>query len=396
MVTARRMTSSARAGSSDDAQKHARGDSATSLAASAASTTAAVTTTRPFEMSDFVTVDSIGEGSYSSVREVFLADKPSERYALKVMDKAHIVREEKARYVATERTLLATRLQDCDGVVALRFTFQDYYSLYMGMELCPGGDLYWQLKRSKNEVMAEDKVVFYVSEVIRAVQQCHERGVVHRDIKPENVLIDSSGHVKLCDFGSALDLQPAPTSALTAIAEQMKKKKESRSKKQSRGASFVGTAEYVAPEILEGCEETTTSVDLWSIGVMTFQLLTGRVPFKGKTEYLTMQEVLKGKYTYPSSPSISQNAKDFIDKLLVRSPEKRLGYKDLRAIRSHPFFALVGDWSTLRAREAPSVLYATGVGSDATVSESETDGDSDTDDDWKARVSAAEAALAAL
>ena len=176
----------------------------------------------------------------------------------------------------------------------------------MGMELCQGGDLYWQLKRSKNEVMAEDKVVFYVSEVIRAVQQCHERGVVHRDIKPENVLIDSSGHVKLCDFGSALDLQPAPTSALTAIAEQMKKKKESRSKKQSRGASFVGTAEYVAPEILEGCEETTTSVDLWSIGVMTFQLLTGRVPFKGKTEYLTMQEVLKGKYTYPSSPSISQ------------------------------------------------------------------------------------------
>ena len=104
------MTSSARAGSSDDAQKHARGDSATSLVASAASTTAAVTTTRLFEMSDFVTVDSIGEGSYSSVREVFLADKPSERYALKVMDKAHIVREEKARYVATERTLLATRL----------------------------------------------------------------------------------------------------------------------------------------------------------------------------------------------------------------------------------------------------------------------------------------------
>ena len=130
--------------------------------------------------------------------------------------------------------------------------------------------------------------------------------MVHRDIKPENVLIDSSGHVKLCDFGSALDLQPAPTSALTAIAEQMKKKKESRSKKQNRSASFVGTAEYVAPEILEGCEETTTSVDLWSIGVMTFQLLTGRVPFKGKTEYLTMQEVLKGKYTIELAEHFSE------------------------------------------------------------------------------------------
>jgi len=389
------MTSSARADSSDDVPRRLQCDSATSLVASAASTAASVTT-RPFEMADFVTVDGIGQGSYSSVREVFLADKPSERYALKVMDKAHIVREEKARYVATERTLLATRLADCDGVVALRFTFQDYYSLYMGMELCPGGDLYWQLKRSKDEVMPEDKVVFYVSEVIRAVQQCHERGVVHRDIKPENVLIDSSGHVKLCDFGSALDLHPTPNSALTAIAEQMKKKKESQSKKQNRSASFVGTAEYVAPEILEGCEETTTSVDLWSIGVMTFQLLTGRVPFKGKTEYLTMQEVLKGKYAYPTSTSISQNAKDFIDKLLVKNPEERLGYNDVRAIRTHPFFASVGDWSTLRAREAPSVLYATGVGSDVTVSESETDGDSDTDEDWKSRVAAAEAALAAL
>ena len=125
-------------------------------------------------MSDFVTVDSIGEGSYSSVREVFLADKPSERYALKVMDKATSCAKRKR---GTWRQSGRCWPLDCRmrRVVALRFTFQDYYSLYMGMELCPGGDLYWQLKRSKNEVMAEDKVVFYVSEVIRACNSVTSR-----------------------------------------------------------------------------------------------------------------------------------------------------------------------------------------------------------------------------
>lgn len=365
-----------------------RGDSVSSLVRDASPEVAS--TTRPFELSDFVTVDTIGEGSYSSVREVFLARQPSDRYALKVMDKGHIVREEKARYVAMERTLLAGRLRDAPGVVRLMFTFQDTYSLFMGFELCPGGDLYWQLKRSDGGVMSEDKVVFYVSEVVAATQECHSRGVIHRDIKPENILIDSSGHVKLCDFGSALDLQHEVASALTAIAAQATKKKDAK----KRCASFVGTAEYVAPEILEGCEETTAAVDLWSIGIMTFQLLTGSVPFKGSTEYLTMQEVLKGTYEYPSAAKVSSAAKDFIDKLLVRDPKHRLGFGNESAIRNHSFFASVGDWSALRSRDAPHVLTATGVDSDSTVTE--TDEDTDTDDEWRARVNAATAALDAL
>jgi len=373
--------------SASDEQR--RGDSVSSLARDA-SQSAAASTTRPYELSDFVTVDTIGEGSYSSVREVFLGRRPNERYALKVMDKGHIVREEKARYVSMERTLLAGRLRDAPGVVRLMFTFQDTYSLYMGFELCPGGDLYWQLKRSDGGVMPEDKVVFYMSEVIAATQECHTRGVIHRDIKPENILIDSSGHVKLCDFGSALDLQHEVTSALTAIAAHATK----RQNEKKRCASFVGTAEYVAPEILEGCEETTLAVDLWSIGIMTFQLLTGSVPFKGSTEYLTMQEVLKGTYEYPSAAKISSAAKDFIDKLLVRDPKHRLGFESESAIRNHSFFSSVGDWSTLRARDAPHVLTATGVDSDSTVTD--IDEDTDTDDEWRARVNAATAALDAL
>jgi 3-phosphoinositide dependent protein kinase-1 len=307
------------------------------------------------------------------------------------MDKSHIVREHKASYVATERRLLAGRLSDCDAVVALRFTFQDTYSLYMGLELCPGGDLYWQLKRSVGGIMNEAKTVFYVSEIVRAVQSCHEREVIHRDLKPENVLLDSTGHVKLCDFGSALDLQYVSTSLLTILAEQKTKKEKKERKGKRRCASFVGTAEYVAPEILEGeATEATVAVDLWSIGVLTFQLLTGRVPFKGASEYLTMQAVLSGKYEYPSSATVSPVAKDFIDKLLVRDPNNRLGVKDPAEIRAHPIFADIADWTKLRERIAPSVLTATGVGSDATVSESETD---ESDEEWRARVDAATAAI---
>jgi 3-phosphoinositide dependent protein kinase-1 len=197
--------------------------------------------------------------------------------------------------------------------------------------------------------------------------------------------------VKLCDFGSALDLKPSPKSALVAIAEHVGKNEAEK----QRCASFVGTAEYLAPEILDGeVEHPSTSVDLWSIGVVTFQLLTGRVPFKGATEYLTMEAVLSGKYDYPESINVSAAAKDFIDKLLVRDPKMRLGFEDSASIRNHPFFSTIEDWSQLRARKAPTVLTATGVGSDTTVSESESD--SDTDENWKARVNAATAALDAM
>ena len=230
------------------------------LAGPKASATVERGTTRPFTTSDFVTVDTIGEGSYSDVREVFLANNPSERYALKIMDKRQIVRENKARYVANERTLLAERLSQCEGVVRLHFTFQDTYSLYMGLELCPGGDLYWQLQRSEGKVMSEEKAVFYISELLSVIQDCHECGVIHRDVKPENVLLDATGHVKLCDFGSALDLKPSPKSALVAIAEHIGKNETEK----QRCASFVGTAEYLAPEILDGeVEHPSTSVDLW-------------------------------------------------------------------------------------------------------------------------------------
>jgi len=342
-------------------------------------------------ISDFTTVDTIGEGSYSDVREVFVKNKPHERYALKVMDKSHIVREGKAKYVSNERTLLASRLTGHPGIVKLCFTFQDTYSLYLGLELCPGGDLYWQLKRSEGGVMPEDKVRFYVSEILEAVQYCHEKGVIHRDVKPENVLLDAEGHVKLCDFGSALDLRPQPTSALALLMPRKTAKKE---KKDKRVSSFVGTAEYCAPEILDAIDEATAAVDLWSIGVMTFQLLTGRVPFKGQTEYLTMQAVLKGKYEYPrggGATELSPNAKDFIDRLLVKAPEKRLGSQSASAIRSHGFFGKIKDWSKLHETPAPTVLHDMGVNSDATVTES--DSDSEPDPAWSARVNAATAAM---
>ena len=345
-------------------------------------------------ISDFVTVDTIGEGSYSDVREVFVANKPHERYALKIMDKSHIVRERKAKYVATERTLLATRLAGYPGVAKLCFTFQDTYSLYMGLELCPGGDLYWQLKRSEGGFMPESKVKFYIAETLHAVQYCHDRGVIHRDIKPENVLLDGEGHVKLCDFGSALDLKPEATSALALLAAHTSKTSQKDSK-EKRNSSFVGTAEYCAPEILDAKDEATTAVDLWSIGIMTFQLLTGRVPFKGETEYLTMQAVLKGKYEYPAAGGVdvSSNAKDFIDRLLVQKPQKRLGFENSSSIRSHAFFGKIKDWSKLREATAPSVLHETGVNSDATVTDTDSDTDSGTDEAWRARVAAATEAI---
>ncbi|KAK5635257.1 hypothetical protein RRF57_010970 [Xylaria bambusicola] len=270
----------------------------------------------------------LGEGSYSSV---YLAtDRQTlKEYAVKVLEKRHIIKERKIKYVNIEKDTL-NRLTEHPGIVRLYYTFQDENSLYYVLDLCSGGELLGVLK--KTGTFDVECTRFFGAQILDAIEYMHSRGVIHRDLKPENVLLDDQLHVKITDFGTArLLTDPRAPQAPPGIEDTGT---SSRGKEQddSRAASFVGTAEYVSPELLTNKNACKAS-DLWAFGCIIYQMLAGRPPFKGGSEYLTFQKIVNLEYEFP--PGFPPAARDLVERLLVLDPARRL---TIEHIKNHEFF----------------------------------------------------------
>ena len=278
---------------------------------------------------DFTFGEVLGEGAFGAVMKVTLKDTGKD-YAIKVMDKKHIMKENKVKYVKTERNILA--MCKHPNIVSMFCTFSDPNHLYYVLELCPNGELLTWLKKVGSFDLASAR--FYSAEIVAALQYLHQRNVIHRDLKPENLLFAQNMHLKLTDFGTSKELEGGDTLA--------------------RSNSFVGTAEYVCPELLN-VKETSGASDLWALGVIVFQLLTGRMAFHGATQYLTFQNVLHRRFSFPQQP-FDPHAKDLIEQLLQLDPAARLGagpggYDRLKA---HPFFEGI-DWLALPDTIPPEI-----------------------------------------
>jgi len=265
----------------------------------------------------------LGEGSYSTV---YLAtDRQTLReYAVKVLEKKHIIKEKKIKYVNIEKNTL-NRLTEHPGIVRLYYTFQDETSLYYVLDLCNGGELLGVLK--KTGTFDVDCTRFYGAQILDAIEYMHSRGVIHRDLKPENVLLDDQMHIKITDFGTA-KLLPDPREP----RPQEEGSGPNGTQDDKRNASFVGTAEYVSPELLTDKSAGKPS-DLWAFGCIIYQLLAGRPPFKGGTEYMTFQKIVNLDYEFP--PGFPPAARDLVERCLVLDPARRL---TVEHIRNHEFF----------------------------------------------------------
>ncbi|KAK4173602.1 putative Serine/threonine-protein kinase [Triangularia setosa] len=264
----------------------------------------------------------LGEGSYSTV--YFATDRQTLReYAIKVLEKKHIIKEKKIKYVNIEKNTL-NRLTDHPGIVRLYYTFQDEASLYYVLDLCNGGELLGVLK--KTGTFDVECTRFYGAQILDAIAYMHSRGVIHRDLKPENVLLDDQMHVKITDFGTAKLLpdprEPRPPEDPT----------QGGMSDGQKATSFVGTAEYVSPELLTDKSAGKPS-DLWAFGCIIYQLLVGRPPFKGATEYLTFQRIVALDYEFP--PGFPPAARDLVERCLVLDPHRRL---TVEHIKNHEFF----------------------------------------------------------
>jgi cell cycle protein kinase DBF2 len=239
----------------------------------------------------------------------------------------------------------------------------------------PGGDFRTLLNNTS--VIHNRHARFYIAEMVECVDSLHQLGYIHRDLKPENFLIDSTGHVKLTDFGLAAGiLAPAKIESMRiklasignvdsplgrpmeerTAAERRDGYRSLRERNVNYAKSIVGSPDYMAPEVLKG-DEYDFTVDYWSLGCMLFEALAGYPPFAGATVDETWQnlkrwtKVLKKPVYEDPAYYLSKRTWDLITRLVAARSSRFRGAKEIRA---HPYFAEV-DWSQLREQRAPFV-----------------------------------------
>ena len=268
---------------------------------------------------DFDEMKVLGKGSFGKV--VLVRFKKNQKlYAMKILKKAMIMKNNEETHTKTERKILA-KINN-PFIVSLYFAFQDEKKLYLITEFMQGGELFYHLHREK--FFSNERTQFYAAEIVLALDHLHKNNCIYRDLKPENVLLDKDGHIKLADFGlSKIMLEKSKAKAFT----------------------LCGTPDYLAPEILEnkGYDKT---VDWWSLGALIYEMLVGYSPFKMKKgEQLNIE---KYKEPVPLYNHFTPEAKMIITDLLVVEPNKRLGYgsNGTENIKKHPFFKNI-NWDDL-------------------------------------------------
>lgn len=252
---------------------------------------------------------------------------------------------------------------------------------------CPGGDLNVLRRKQFDKVFSFSAIRFYLAEITCALEKLHSMGIMYRDLKPENILIQSSGHLTLTDFDLSRDLCLSPKTIqnqistsdpetehrfdygrrnLTQFVTSKVKKKNTKSARVSpvsrkdgyisheRSYSFVGTEEYISPEVIRG-DGHEFAVDWWALGILAYEMLYGKTPFRGKNRKETFQKIL----LMHQECSGTRNAlTDLILKLLEKDPVRRLGYRRGGIeIREHEFFRGVR-WDLLTEVQRPPILPA--------------------------------------
>jgi len=277
----------------------------------------------------------IGKGD---VGKVYLVrhNENQKLYAMKILDKSEMIKRNKVKRVLTEREILATASHPF--IVTLYWSFQSNEKLYFIMDYCGGGEFFRMLQRQPGKCLPEDSVRFYSAEVLLALEYLHMLGFIYRDLKPENILLHETGHIMLTDF----DLSKAAATSVTpqVIKKMFGQAPEIYSKPELVTNSFVGTAEYIAPEVIQGYGQSS-SVDWWTFGILMYEMLYGVTPYRGKSQDDTFSQILGGEIKFPDhhSHSVSSNCKGLIKKLLAANPKNRLGSANGAIdIKKHKFF----------------------------------------------------------
>ena len=273
-------------------------------------------------MRDFEFIKVIGRGGFATVYMVRMRTSGM-LYAMKMVKKASVMQNEiRFTQVLRERNILS-QLQN-PFLVSLHYAFEttNYYCLVI--DLCTGGELFYYLQKIQSFKMTNGKILF--AEVVLAIEFLHKNNILYRDLKPENILVDERGHLKLTDFGLC----------------------KHHFKKRDRAESFVGSPEYMSPEILLG-KPYGFSVDFYTLGVLLYEMLVGLPPHYNEDKMQMYKDITSKKPIIP--PLMKDEIKSLLEGLLEIDPEHRIGTTyGIKEIKDHPFFKDI-DWDRLAKKQ---------------------------------------------
>lgn len=222
---------------------------------------------------DFELIRVIGKGSFGKV--TLVRKKTSGTlYAMKVLNKSHILKRKQIEHTKTERRVLGT--MNHPFIVKLHYAFQTPSKLYFVLDYAAGGELFFHLTRMKR--FPEHVAQFYAAELASALDSLHQIGVIYRDLKPENILLDREGHVKLADFGLAKEGVSDPICGAT---------------------SLCGTPEYLSPEVLNR-QGHGHAVDWWNLGMVLYEMLTGLPPWYTTDKSVLFERIRTAPLKFPA------------------------------------------------------------------------------------------------
>merc|ERR1712137_1224999 len=246
----------------------------------------------------------LGRGAFSVVKEV-TSKRSGRKYAVKIIDKKNVGQDMQRLRIEID---ILTRVKH-PNIINLKEIMEDEGTLFIVTELVTGGELFDKIVELG--AYSEADAAKLVFNMVSAIDYLHSQNIVHRDLKPENLLLKADtdiSEVKLADFGLSKIISDG-------VQKQMMQ-------------TACGTPGYVAPEVLTA-DGYDKEVDLWSIGVITYILLCGFPPFYNEHLPVLFESIMKAEYDYPEDywDEISDTAKNFIDRLLVVEPDKRMTTK---------------------------------------------------------------------
>nr|AML76642.1 putative LOV domain-containing protein [Bacopa caroliniana] len=304
-------------------------------------------------LNHFKPIRPLGCGDTGSVHLVELLGSGL-LFAMKAMDKSVMLNRNKVHRACIEREIIS--MLDHPFLPTLYTSFQTPTHVCLITDFCPGGELFALLDKQPLKTFKEDSARFYAAEVIIGLEYLHCLGIIYRDLKPENILLQKDGHIVLTDFDLSFKTACKPQ----VIKHPPLKNRRSRSQPppifyaepNTQSNSFVGTEEYIAPEIITGGSHSS-AIDWWALGILLYEMLYGRTPFRGKNRQKTFANILHKDLTFPSSIQVTIAARQLIHALLLRDPGSRLGSNGgANEIKQHPFFRGI-NWPLIRCMSPP-------------------------------------------